>query len=144
MSWALNFVLLQVATFILQKILLDDTGLAYICQTYERFSHVAMILVSSFIYPLCTYCWPHSLFPLQMTLSNFSLPPRNSNLESCVTSLAIFDLWCQLGLFCGFFPTPPHFGGKQGKMVLQLSKEPSARLLKHVVRCYLRLSDNPR
>jgi hypothetical protein len=32
----------------------------------------------------------------------------------------------------------------QGKMVLHLSKEPSARLLKHVVRCYLRLSDNPR
>ncbi|XP_010775275.1 cell differentiation protein RCD1 homolog [Notothenia coriiceps] len=29
-------------------------------------------------------------------------------------------------------------------MVLQLSKEPSARLLKHVVRCYLRLSDNLR
>lgn len=64
-----------VATFILQKILLDETGLSYICQTYERFSHVAMIL---------------------------------------------------------------------GKMVLHLSKEPSARLLKHVVRCYLRLSDNPR
>jgi hypothetical protein len=34
-----------VATFILQKILLDETGLSYICQTYERFSHVAMILV---------------------------------------------------------------------------------------------------
>lgn len=64
-----------VATFILQKILLDDTGLAYICQTYERFSHVAMIL---------------------------------------------------------------------GKMVLQLAKDPSQRLLKHVVRCYSRLSDNPR
>ncbi|XP_039249757.1 CCR4-NOT transcription complex subunit 9 [Styela clava] len=64
-----------VATFILQKILLDDTGLQYICQTYERFSHVAMIL---------------------------------------------------------------------GKMVMSLSKEPSARLLKHVVRCYLRLSDNAR
>ncbi|XP_076326876.1 required for cell differentiation 1 isoform X1 [Tachypleus tridentatus] len=64
-----------VATFILQKILLDDTGLSYICQTYERFSHVAMIL---------------------------------------------------------------------GKMVLSLAKEQSARLLKHVVRCYLRLSDNPR
>ncbi|KAK6625961.1 CCR4-NOT transcription complex subunit 9 [Polyplax serrata] len=31
-----------------------------------------------------------------------------------------------------------------GKMVLSLAKEPSARLLKHVVRCYLRLSDNPR
>lgn len=64
-----------VATFILQKILLDETGLSYICQTYERFSHVAMIL---------------------------------------------------------------------GKMVLSLAKEQCARLLKHVVRCYLRLSDNPR
>ncbi|XP_023244736.1 CCR4-NOT transcription complex subunit 9-like isoform X2 [Centruroides sculpturatus] len=64
-----------VATFILQKILLDETGLSYICQTYERFSHVAMIL---------------------------------------------------------------------GKMVLSLAKEQSARLLKHVIRCYLRLSDNPR
>ena len=29
-------------------------------------------------------------------------------------------------------------------MVLGLVKEESARLLKHVVRCYLRLSDNPR
>jgi len=64
-----------VATFILQKILLDDSGLNYICQTYDRFSHVAMIL---------------------------------------------------------------------GKMVLSLAKEPSTRLLKHVVRCYLRLSDNSR
>lgn len=35
-----------VATFILQKILLDESGLSYICQTYDRFSHVAMILVS--------------------------------------------------------------------------------------------------
>ena len=41
---------LQVATFILQKILLDETGLSYICQTYERFSHVAMILVSIPVY----------------------------------------------------------------------------------------------
>lgn len=64
-----------VATFILQKILLDETGLNYICQTYDRFSHVAMILA---------------------------------------------------------------------KMVIALSKEQSARLLKHVIRCYLRLSDNPR
>lgn len=64
-----------VATFILQKILLDETGLSYICQTYDRFSHVAMIL---------------------------------------------------------------------GKMVISLAKEQSARLLKHVIRCYLRLSDNPR
>lgn len=35
-----------VATFILQKILLDETGLSYICQTFERFSHVSSVLVS--------------------------------------------------------------------------------------------------
>lgn len=29
-------------------------------------------------------------------------------------------------------------------MVIALAKEPSSRLLKHVVRCYLRLSDNNR
>jgi CCR4-NOT transcription complex subunit 9 len=41
-----------VATFILQKILLDDSGLSYICQTYDRFSHVAMILVSNALYDI--------------------------------------------------------------------------------------------
>ncbi|CAF3021635.1 unnamed protein product [Rotaria socialis] len=64
-----------VATFILQKILADDCGLNYICQTFDRFSHVAMVL---------------------------------------------------------------------GRMVLQQQKEASGRLLKHIIRCYLRLSDNPR
>jgi CCR4-NOT transcription complex subunit 9 len=33
-----------VAIFIVQKILLDDTGLAYICQTYERFYAVGTVL----------------------------------------------------------------------------------------------------
>lgn len=94
-------VVCQVATFILQKILLDDTGLAYICQTYERFSHVAMILVS----------------------------------DSSETSELEKNHWLSFNSFFSLF---------QGKMVLQLSKEPSARLLKHVVRCYLRLSDNIR
>lgn len=37
------------STFILQKILMDDNGLSYICQTYDRFSHVALILVIYFI-----------------------------------------------------------------------------------------------
>eukprot|EP00050_Salpingoeca_kvevrii_P007487 m.296591 g.296591 ORF g.296591 m.296591 type:complete len:328 (+) comp13424_c0_seq1:96-1079(+) len=64
-----------VATFIVQKILVDDMGLQYICHTYERFSHVALIL---------------------------------------------------------------------GKMVHGLAKMQSSRLLKHVVRCYLRLAENPR
>lgn len=45
-----------VATFILQKILLDDSGLSYICQTYDRFSHVAIILVSCESYTIYYVC----------------------------------------------------------------------------------------
>lgn len=64
-----------VATFIVQKILLDDVGLNYICATAERFFAVGAVL---------------------------------------------------------------------GNMVVMLVDQQSPRLLKHIIRCYLRLSDNPR
>mmetsp|Transcript_12242 Transcript_12242/g.44672 ORF Transcript_12242/g.44672 Transcript_12242/m.44672 type:complete len:294 (+) Transcript_12242:153-1034(+) len=64
-----------VATFIVQKILLDEVGLNYICATAERFFAVGAVL---------------------------------------------------------------------GSMVTSLAEQPSVRLLKHIIRCYLRLSDNPR
>ncbi|CAM9561987.1 unnamed protein product [Choristocarpus tenellus] len=64
-----------VATFIVQKILLDEMGLNYICATAERFYAVSTVL---------------------------------------------------------------------SNMVAVLVESPSVRLLKHVVRCYLRLSDNMR
>ncbi|CAN4117366.1 unnamed protein product [Withania somnifera] len=64
-----------VATFIVQKILLDDVGLDYVCTTAERFFAVGRVL---------------------------------------------------------------------GNMVGALAEQPSSRLLKHIIRCYLRLSDNPR
>eukprot|EP01099_Mayorella_cantabrigiensis_P007200 TRINITY_DN6266_c0_g1_i1.p1 TRINITY_DN6266_c0_g1~~TRINITY_DN6266_c0_g1_i1.p1 ORF type:complete len:326 (-),score=57.61 TRINITY_DN6266_c0_g1_i1:44-1021(-) len=64
-----------VATFIVQKILLDEGGLNYICATYERFIAVSTVL---------------------------------------------------------------------GNMVALVVDQPSARLLKHIIRCYLRLSDNPK
>ncbi|KXJ96722.1 cell differentiation protein rcd1 [Microdochium bolleyi] len=64
-----------VAIFIVQKILLDDNGLNYICATYERFYAVGTVL---------------------------------------------------------------------SNMVAQLVEQQTARLLKHVVRCFLRLSDNAR
>lgn len=64
-----------VATFIVQKILLDSAGLSYICATAERFFAVSAVLSS---------------------------------------------------------------------MVTGLAEQSSVRLLKHIVRCYLRLSDNPR
>lgn len=66
---------MQVATFIVQKILLDDVGLEYICTTAERFFAVARVLTN---------------------------------------------------------------------MVAALADQPSSRLLKHIIRCYLRLSDNLR
>eukprot|EP00919_Chromeraceae_sp_WS-2016_P059005 GHVR01140220.1.p1 GENE.GHVR01140220.1~~GHVR01140220.1.p1 ORF type:complete len:144 (+),score=33.11 GHVR01140220.1:603-1034(+) len=64
-----------VATFIVQKILLDEQGLNYICATPERFYAVSTVL---------------------------------------------------------------------GNMISSISECPSSRLLKHIVRCYLRLSDNNR
>ncbi|EXJ77743.1 hypothetical protein A1O3_09972 [Capronia epimyces CBS 606.96] len=64
-----------VAIFIVQKILLDDTGLGYICATYERFYAVGTVL---------------------------------------------------------------------SNMVIGLVETQTVRLLKHVVRCFLRLSDNNR
>jgi len=64
-----------VATFIIQKILLDEMGLSYICATYERFHTVSAVLT---------------------------------------------------------------------KMVRGLEERPSVRLLKHIVRVYLRLSENGR
>lgn len=59
----------------MQKILLDDVGLEYICTTAERFFAVDRVL---------------------------------------------------------------------GNMVRVLAEQPSNRLLKHIIRCYLRLSENPR
>jgi len=35
-------------------------------------------------------------------------------------------------------------GAVLGNMVVMLAEQPSPRLLKHIIRCYLRLSDNPR
>lgn len=64
-----------VAIFIIQKILMDEMGLNYICQTYERFYAVGTVL---------------------------------------------------------------------SNMVQELTTNQSLRVLKHVIRCYLRLSDNPR
>jgi CCR4-NOT transcription complex subunit 9 len=66
---------MQVATFIVQKILLDEMGLTYICHTPERFYAVGTVL---------------------------------------------------------------------SKMVGVLVEAPAPRLLKHIIRCYLRLSDNVR
>lgn len=91
-----------VAIFILQKILLDDQGLSYICTTYERFHTVASVL-SKMIDQLSASA---GLLTLQNQTDN--------------------DVQLTAGTLQGG-------QGPSGS---------SGRLLKHVVRCYMRLSDN--
>ena len=66
---------MQVATFIVHKIMLDEVGLQHICATPECFFEVANVLAN---------------------------------------------------------------------MVVALAEQPSTRLLKHVIHCYIRLTDDPR
>ncbi|PVH16921.1 uncharacterized protein CXQ87_004479 [Candidozyma duobushaemuli] len=90
-----------VAIFILQKILLDDQGLSYICTTYERFHTVASVL-SKMIDQLSVSAG---------NSTHIGQPEQHSN---TVSSLG----------------------------TNQAPSGSSGRLLKHVVRCYMRLSDN--
>jgi CCR4-NOT transcription complex subunit 9 len=71
-----------VATFIVQKIMLDEGGLAYICHTADRFFAVSTVLASM--------------------VQSLVEPPAHT--------------------------PPPNI----------------LRLLKHIIRCYLRLADNPK
>lgn len=57
--------------------------------------------------------------------------------------------WCcvsQVGLnyICATAERFFAVGAVLGNMVVMLAEQPSPRLLKHIIRCYLRLSDNPR
>lgn len=102
------------ATFIVQKILLDETGLAYICATAERFYAVSTVLGARRPdVPAPRHTPPLSRAAAARRTAAATLPP---------------------------YPPPRAAGNLVGSLVDQ----PSARLLKHIVRCYLRLSDNPR
>lgn len=86
----------QVATFILQKILLDETGLSYICQTYERFSHVAMILVRELFLDLLLCSSLHGKFFGRASLASGSVYLRHTAVVVMSSSLH------------GQHQTPPH------------------------------------
>lgn len=91
-----------VAIFILQKILLDDQGLAYVCTTFERFHTVASVL--------------------SKMIDQLSIAVNSTNSQQ-------------------------QQQGQQAQQQQQQtqsvpSSNSSGRLLKHVVRCYMRLSDN--
>lgn len=88
-----------VAIFILQKILLDDQGLSYICTTYERFHTVASVL--------------SKMIDQLSSTTEQSQQGQNADQAQAPNSAS-----------------QPHASSSSG------------RLLKHVVRCYMRLSDN--
>lgn len=83
-----------VATFILQRILMDEGGLSYVCRTFDRYK--------------CCKFFSNEFIPI-----NFYSVCRFSHVAMIL-----------------------------GKLILMLTAQPSTRLLKHVVLCYLRLSDN--
>lgn len=88
-----------VAIFILQKILLDDQGLAYVCTTFERFRTVASVL--------------------SKMIDRLSIAVNSTNSQQ------------------------QQQGQQQQQQTQSVpSSNSSGRLLKHVVRCYMRLSDN--
>lgn len=107
-----------VATFIVQKILLDEAGLDYICATAERF------------YAVSVHSWRGHLGFLTWAACGFI-----SSLASCLV-LILTVLPCDYVLF--------QVSTVLSGMVAKLLEGPSVRLLKHIVRCYLRLSEHPR
>jgi CCR4-NOT transcription complex subunit 9 len=52
--------------------------------------------------------------------------------------------WMMLGYICATAERFFAVGSVLASMVVSLADQPSTRLLKHIIRCYLRLSDNPR
>ena len=111
------------ATFIVQKILLDELGLNYICATYDRFVAVRD----------CSHTYIAN--DVQFWLSCFFSPV------------------CCSGLHLLMMPPLPYFllvgiriqvSTVLSTMCQSLMEQPSVRLLKHIIRCYLRLCDNPR
>ena len=119
-----------VATFILQKILLDETGLNYICQVGRSNACVCQLSCTVFLL-LCGVATS-----LNHSLVYSSIYFHRSNHIFSPISCLLGDLQT--------YERFSHVAMILGKMVIALAKEQSARLLKHVIRCYLRLSDNPR
>lgn len=152
-----------VATFIVQKILLDEVGfwrlhshsstppafgtettasswssrhhhtaqvgLSYICATPERCYAVGAVLANMVTTLVC--------FSFSFSSTPYSSTPllRNSvrDHSNCALSPADVSVFCVRSH--SVHPSRPHCPGAQ-------QEQPSVRLLKHIIRCYLRLSDN--
>lgn len=68
----------------------------------------------------------------------------SSSLFHGACCLAVCVLQVGLNYICATAERFFAVGAVLGNMVVMLAEQPSPRLLKHIIRCYLRLSDNPR
>lgn len=134
-----------VATFIVQKILLDNVGLNYICATAERFFAVGAVLGNMVrLQPLCISQGSRTQ-PAAIARQKCSDPkslPRHSSMHSAAAVRG-----CDTEATGARFMSPGLRAFVRCVPLVQvglLAEQPSVRLLKHIVRCYLRLSDNPR
>ena len=114
-----------------------QVGLNYICATAERFFAVGAVLGSM----------------VQMLVREHS-PPRVDNARvSCGAYLtppsAMSHTWQASTLCSRVSPSAlrgihPLLSASPPLSLRAQTEQPSVRLLKHIIRCYLRLSDNPR
>lgn len=111
-----------VATFIVQKMLLDEMGLTYVCATAERFYAVSILIGLG----------APTLLETQILKRLAPIQVKHLLLSS---SVFIYTM-----IFCFMIQVSTVLSG----MVSKLLENPSVRLLKHIVRCYLRLSEHPR
>jgi hypothetical protein len=134
----LLLLLLQVATFIVQKILLDDVGLNYICATADRFFGAYLqegcavsrqLLLRGLSHPyhhsgprLTCSCFVGA-WQYGPDTSGDTITPVSVQRKACAAALTVRP--------------PPHSS-------FALAATPTCSLLKHIIRCYLRLSDNAR
>lgn len=115
-----------VATFIVQKILLDDVG-----DGGARELGKSEVKGQPMRAAACVRTFPNQSRLLPLTAWNHLTSHLQVGLNYiCATAERFFAV-----------------GAVLGNMVVaqaQAQEQPSQRLLKHIIRCYLRLSDNPR
>jgi hypothetical protein len=71
-------------------------------------------------------------------------PPAGAGLDRALTPRRPCTPQVGLNYICATAERFFAVGAVLGNMVVMLSEQPSPRLLKHIIRCYLRLSDNAR
>jgi hypothetical protein len=151
-----------VATFIVQKILLDDVswgghkrGCRVCCSMWVGVCERASSNATWVCCKAALRVSPQAAWPAQQCAWVRGVSGKAGTVV-CKAAMRLLllpsccaVLWCcaaQVGLnyICATAERFFAVGAVLGNMVVMLAEQPSPRLLKHIIRCYLRLSDNPR